>query len=90
MVVLEIGSILELPSGLDTIESEAFAGIAADAVYIPKSVQTISPDAFAGSGLKYVYGYEGTAGQHFANARTLCFVAVDDTWSAETILDYCR
>ena len=35
-----------LPAGLTAIESEAFAGVAAQAVVIPKNIQSISGDPF--------------------------------------------
>ena len=44
--------ILSLPSGLTTIESEAFANLTnADAIRIPDSVTFIAEDAFSGSGI---------------------------------------
>ena len=57
---------MSLPSGLTTIESEAFAGGSFNSVYIPKSVTSIAPDAFGDrTGLK-VYGEYGTAAETFA------------------------
>ena len=55
---IEIASnkILELPSALTTIESEAFAGIAAEIVMIPSSVTSIADDAFNGSAVKTIVG----------------------------------
>ena len=52
-----------LPEGLKTIQSGAFMGIQAKAVYIPGSVTSIAGDPFAGSNVQYIYGeyyVEGT------------------------------
>ena len=42
-----ISSILILPSGLTEIESEAFAGVAAQKIIVPAGVTSIGPKAFA-------------------------------------------
>ena len=48
----ELTNILNLPAGLITIESEAFAGLTnVDAVRIPASVESIADDAFSGSNI---------------------------------------
>ena len=48
----ELTNILNLPAGLITIESEAFAGLTnVDAVRIPASVESIADDAFSGSSI---------------------------------------
>ena len=54
-----------LPSGLTVIESEAFAGIAAQAVVIPDTVTSIAADAFAGSQVTAIYGSAGSAAESF-------------------------
>ena len=58
-----------LPYGLTAIESDAFRGIAAEAVLIPASVTSISGDPFAGSNVQYIYGYPGTAAEELAAGR---------------------
>ena len=51
----ENASKLVLPGSLQRIESEAFAGAAADAVIIPEGVTEIGDRAFANSRIKMVY-----------------------------------
>ena len=58
-----------LPDGLTTIQSEAFKGIAAEAVLIPETVTSISGDPFADSNVQYIYGYPGTPAQELASGR---------------------
>ena len=38
----------QMPAGLDTIDTEAFAGAAARRVIIPEGVESIGADAFSG------------------------------------------
>ncbi len=48
-------NVLNLPSGLEVIEEEAFAGIVSEAVIIPENCREIGPKAFADSkNLRYV------------------------------------
>ena len=64
---------MSLPTGLQTIESEAFAGGSFNSVYIPEGVTSIAPDAFGDrSGLK-VYGEYGTAAETFADGHGFPF-----------------
>ena len=49
-------SVLSLPSGLEIIGEEAFAGIVSEAVIIPDNCREIGPNAFADcANLRYVY-----------------------------------
>ena len=58
---------MSLPSGLTTIESEAFAGGSFNSVYIPNSVTSIAFDAFGDRTDLKVYGEYGTAAETFAH-----------------------
>ncbi len=73
-----------LPAALTGIESEAFAGIAAQAVVIPKSIQSISGNPFAGSAVRYVYGFPGTAAESLAqnHPAQFTFLPLTDAWYA--------
>ena len=49
-------TVLNLPSGLEIIGEEAFAGIVSEAVIIPDNCREIGPNAFADcANLRYVY-----------------------------------
>jgi hypothetical protein len=49
-------AVLNLPSGLEIIGEEAFAGIVSEAVIIPDNCREIGPNAFADcANLRYVY-----------------------------------
>ena len=67
-----------LPYGLQVIEEDAFAGIAAAAVLIPESVETIVGDPFVGSQVRYIYGHPGTAAEAFAQGRYI-FVPIGES-----------
>ncbi len=71
-------SFLTLPAVLTEIGSEAFTGVAAEAVRIPASVAAIEGDPFAGSRVRFVYGTPGSAAQSFAEANGYIFVPVGD------------
>lgn len=58
---------MSLPSGLTTIESEAFAGGSFNSVYIPNSVTSIAFDAFGDRTDLKVYGEYDTAAETFAH-----------------------
>ena len=58
---------MSLPSGLTTIESEAFAGGSFNSVYIPASVTSIASDAFGDRTVLKVYGESNTAAETFAH-----------------------
>jgi hypothetical protein len=66
-----------LPAALTTIESEAFSGIAAEAVLIPASVISISGNPFAGSSVHYIYGSTDLV-RNFAQAYGYVFVPIGD------------
>ena len=66
-----------LPAALTTIESEAFSGIAAEAVLIPSSVISISGNPFAGSSVHYIYGSTDLV-RNFAQAYGYVFVPIRD------------
>ena len=46
---------LTLPAAMKTIKSEAFSGIAAEAVVIPASCESIAENAFVDSSVEYVF-----------------------------------
>ena len=75
-------SFLKLPAALSAVESEAFSGVAAQAVIVPENTVHIAYDAFSGSDVEYIYGYAGTAAEAFASAYGFSFVPVDDDWVA--------
>ena len=64
---------MSLPSGLRTIESEAFAGGSFNSVYIPNSVTSIAFDAFGDRTDLKVYGEYGTAAETFAHDHSFPF-----------------
>ncbi|MBQ7434717.1 MAG: hypothetical protein IJV51_02830 [Oscillospiraceae bacterium] len=64
---------MSLPSGLTTIESEAFAGGSFNSVYIPNSVTSIAFDAFGDRTDLKVYGEYGTAAETFAHDHSFPF-----------------
>jgi hypothetical protein len=66
-----------LPANLRAIESEAFSGIAAEAVLIPAGVTGISGDPFAGSSVRYIYGSTDLV-RNFAQAYGYVFVPIGD------------
>ncbi len=70
---------LILPASLTAIESEAFAGIAAESVFIPYTVTSIAEDAFEGSAIHIIHGFPGTAAETFANEHGFTFVGIDFT-----------
>lgn len=67
---------LFLPAALTTIESEAFAGIAAHVVVIPATVTSISGNPFAGSGVTTICGYDDTW-RSWAENNGYVFVLLD-------------
>ena len=69
-----------LPAALTTIESEAFSGIAAQAVVIPNTVTAITGNPFDGGMVNTVYGYPGTAAQIYANTYSKTFVPLSDEY----------
>ena len=69
---------LVLPADLETIEEEAFIGVAAETVLIPDTVTTIIGDPFAGSKVTLIFGYAGSAAQTFAEEYGYGFVAVTE------------
>ena len=74
-----LGTVLNLPANLTTIEAEAFAGVQARAVRIPGSVTSIAGNAFTGSTIAYVFGVPGSAAQAFADSHyNYFFVPVAD------------
>lgn len=79
----EPAGILKLPAAVRSIESEAFAGIDAEAVVIPQTVNDIAESAFDNSNLQYVYGYPVSAAENFAARHPfLTFIPIDDSWLA--------
>ena len=72
------GSILILPADLTRIESEAFSGVAAQAVVIPAGVTEIADTAFANcDNLTTVYGFNSLA-QTYATGHNLRYVALTE------------
>ena len=75
--------VLALPDTLTSIEAQAFAGTAADAVVIPDTVVSISPDAFDGVVL---YGRAGGYAESYAAANGKAFIPITDAWvSADAV-----
>ena len=64
---------MSLPTGLQTIESEAFAGGSFNSVYIPEGVTSIAPDAFGDRTHLKVYGEYGTEAETFADGHGFPF-----------------
>jgi hypothetical protein len=51
-------NVLYLPTGLKTVESEAFSGVAAQVIVIPEQCVSIAADAFTGcERLAYIVNY---------------------------------
>lgn len=72
------GSILILPADLTRIESEAFSGVAAQAVVIPAGVTEIADTAFANcDNLTTVYDFNSVA-QTYATGHNLRYVALTE------------
>ena len=73
-----------LPAALTDIESEAFSGIAAQAVVIPKNIRSISGNPFAGSAVQYIYGFPGTMAETLAQnyPAQFTFLPLTDAWYA--------
>lgn len=72
---------LTLPTGLTTIEAEAFSGIKAECIIIPGSVRTIESKAFAGcDGLRLVFlpgTIESIAEDAFDGSANVAFAITD-------------
>ena len=66
-------SVLVLPEELKTIESQAFDGVAAEAVRIPSGVTEIADDAFVNID---IIGTVGTAAEQYASDNGFTFVPV--------------
>ena len=82
-LIPEPNGVLKLPALLTSLEDEAFAGIAAEAVIMPATVMDIAGNPFAGSAVAYVYGFIGSAAETFAAAAEgLTFVPMDEDWLA--------
>ena len=69
---------LKLPSATKRLESEAFAGVSAEAVILPKDMKEIAPDAFANSEVRYIYGHANTLAETYAAANGFIFVPIQD------------
>ena len=65
-----------VPDGVVSIESEAFSSLDADSVFIPKTVKYLSDDAFPDK-VTSVYGYMGSAAEHYAESNGIAFFPVD-------------
>ena len=73
---------LKLPAALRSVESEAFAGIPAEAVIVLRTVTGIAHDAFYASGVRYIYGFPGSAAETYAESYGFAFIPIDDDWVA--------
>ena len=69
---------LKLPSATERLESEAFAGVSAEAVILPKTLKEIAPDAFANSDVRFIYGHANTLAETYAAANGYVFVPIQD------------
>lgn len=71
---------MHLPTGLTTIESEAFAGGTFTSIYIPATVTSIANDAFDGMTGLTIYGErpngQSTVAEEYANSHNIPFVLV--------------
>ena len=76
-LIPEPDGILKLPVMLTSLEDEAFAGIAAEAVIIPASVTSIEGNPFSGSSVLYIYGSTELV-KNFAAENGYIFVPVGD------------
>ncbi len=65
---------LVLPSGLASIESEAFADDTFESVYIPGAVASIAEDAFGDRTDLTVYGEPGKYAQSYADEAGFTFI----------------
>ena len=69
---------LRLPSATERLESEAFAGVSAEAVVLPDALKEIAPDAFANSDVRLIYGHANTLAETYAAANGYVFVPIQD------------
>ena len=72
----EASDIFSIPNGVLEIESEAFASIPGNKVFIPESVREIAPNAFTDIEDKTIYGIEGSYAQSYASSVNSEFVPV--------------
>ncbi len=72
-------NIFVVPENISSIESQAFADIPADGVFLPESVTSAASDAFTRSDLSVIdiYGYSGGNAERIASEASARFVAVD-------------
>ena len=69
---------LKLPSATERLESEAFAGVSAEAVILPDALKEIAPDVFANSDVRFIYGHANTLAETYAAANGYVFVPIQD------------
>ena len=68
--------VLYLPSGLTSIEADAFQGIAAVSVVFPRSLSSIIGNPFAGSQVQYIYAYS-SGWRYWAERNDYTFILLD-------------
>ena len=66
----------ELPEGLLSIGSRAFAQSSLKRIYLPKSLSDIAADAFLGCQGLTAWGYPGTAGEAFCQENGIVYEAL--------------
>ena len=74
--VVDEDRIMMLPSGLKTIESEAFKGMAGDAVIVPPGVTSIADDAFDAGVV--IIGSSNSEAEDYADRNGQVFIPNDD------------
>ena len=73
--------ILKLPAGLTVIEDRAFAGVGAEGVILRDTVSVIAGSAFEGSQIRYIFGFDGSEADAFAQSHpSFVFVPIDQNW----------
>lgn len=70
--------VFAIPSGIRSLESEAFSGIDfKDGVFIPGTCTSIAPDAFSSPEFLHIYGFSGSSAEAYAENSGASFSAVD-------------
>ena len=71
---------LKLPAETQRIESEAFAGVSAEAVILPDALKKIAQDAFDNSAVRFNYGHANTMAEAYAyaSANGLIYIPIQD------------
>lgn len=84
-------NVLRLPSGLETVEEEAFYGVQADKVVLPSGVKEIGSGAFAASSVKSINfpdGIEHIADDAFTGSALEKVTAREGTYGCQWAKDH--